>query len=72
MVKNVLVASSSSAAPSSAFELYVPSTTVPSSELVDDMVRVWWESNGMPTVLMDRATARYHELCTGAKEKQPL
>jgi hypothetical protein len=51
-----------------AFELYSCTTTPHhpasssssnSSTLVDDMVRVWWESNGMPLMLTDRATARY-------------
>jgi hypothetical protein len=40
-------------------EVYAPSESARTADLVDDMVRVWWESNGMPTMLMDRSTARY-------------
>lgn len=42
----------------SAFELYVPEEGMDAADLVDDMVRVWWESSGMPLVLTDRTTAR--------------
>lgn len=44
-----------------ALELYttnlVAGTAAPES-VVDDLVRVWWESTGMPMVLTDRTTAR--------------
>ena len=40
-------------------EIYVLRSTAAQNEMVDDLVRTWWESVGMPTLLTDRATARY-------------
>lgn len=28
-------------------------------EMVNDIIRVWWECHGMPTVLQDRVVAKY-------------
>ena len=47
------------------FDMYQPAAsgtsaaTMEYKALVDDLVKVWWESNWMPVVLTDRATARY-------------
>lgn len=39
-------------------EMYEPLRAPAANTVVDDMVRTWWESNGMPVVLTDRVTAR--------------
>jgi hypothetical protein len=46
--------SKSSSSSSSSVSRSLPSDTA----MVDDIVRCWWESVGMPTVLQHRGTAR--------------
>lgn len=27
--------------------------------MINDIIRVWWQCNGMPTILQDRVVAKY-------------